>query len=744
MSQLANFTVTLSTPSDVPVTVDYVTVDMTALAYRDYIFNSGTLTFPPGQTTRAVEVKVIGSPSSLISRKFKLLLSNPQAAVLGVPASVECAISGPPSYASVPFPGRRLAALGDSITYANNLYNPLSLGSDQGPTPKMRNEYYSTGASGYIAIANQLLNNALSLQAALQPNTNPGADSTAPHVGYNFAIYSSRVSQWMLPDFDPAPIPPTVSHNIGPMLNALNYLDKFDMAVILGGTNDASGKVRARAILQDLMSYSVQLAQAGKWVFLSTLTPRTADLLQLSPTGAGYNQIEVQQIMQTLLDVNQGLRDWLTPAEGRTIPNNIFLVDAWDKLVGPTASIIPGIPTDPAGLLSPSSGIVKGALIPSTPGNYRTDAPNLRFMYDGLHMAQPAAYVQAKELVRVMKAVGVPKPVSKDQEGGSTVAGAAPLTFGPNLMANKTMARSTNGSRAVGTKVFTGRAIGLGSPIPVAGFSAPTNDAFTNQGAGYTHGHVPDYWFVYRASNADSESFSNFNGYTYVALNSKPDPAPMSYQANATWADGCLKTALVNETFELNGESFVNEPGFALTFTRPAGVIGSDTVVNNAAFQVRYILGEGQYGPMNSWGYEEYPRPAPVAPPYSPSDAMMMDCILKFSGLSPNLSAARVVANFLCIDYDNGNTNPAVISAIANSESWFPFKNIANCRQHTEDRYVAVRCPIVRAPSPATGETASYAQMCWQFSFDCQALAAAGTITILRPRMCKVTVPSGM
>lgn len=744
MSQLAHFTVTLSTPSDVPVTVDYVTVDLTAVAYRDYIFNSGTLTFAPGDTTRAVEVKVIGNSSSMVSRKFKLQLSNPTAAPLGVPASVECAISGPPAYAAVPFPGRRVAAIGDSITYANNLYNPPNTVSGGGGASKQRNEYFSIGGTGFIAIANQLLDNAFSLQAALQPNTNPGVNSTAPHVGYNFAIYSSRTSQWMLEDFDPAPVSGITSHNIGPMRNALTYLSKYDMVVMMGGTNDLSAKVRARSVLADLMAYSVQLAQAGKWVFLCTLTPRTADLLQLSPTGSGYTQAEVASIMQALLDVNQGLREWLTPAVGRTVPNNIFLVDTWDKMVGPLASILPGVPTDPAGLLSPSSGIVSGALIPATVGNFRTDAPNLRFMYDGLHMAPPAAYVLGKELSRVMKLAGVPQQTSNTSEGGSTVAGASALTFGPNLMNNTNFRVGTSAARAPGSPVVLGRAIGLGAPVAVSGFTAPTMDSYTNQGAGYAYGPVPDYWFVYRASNADEESYSNFNGYTYSALNDRPEPAPMSFQTDAKWADGCLRTAITSETFSLNGRNFNAVPGLALTFTRAAGVIGADTSVNNCAFVARYILSEGQFGPWNGYGYEVFPQGTRPAPPYAPGDALMMDCILKFSGVSANLFTARVVANFLSVDFTNGNTNSAVISGIANSESFYPFKHVRDCHQHTEDRYVAVRVPIVRAPSIGAGETAQYVQMVWQFSFDCEFMPAAGTITIIEPRMCKVTVPSGM
>lgn len=742
--KIAQFDVVLSGASAVPVKVDFTTVDDSAIGYRDFVVATGTLTFPPGTVSRSVRVKVLGDTASLLSRKFRLMLSNPRDAALGTASFSECVISAPTAYPAVPFPGRRVAILGDSIMYANNLWNaPARMG---GPGSPMRNEYYSNGMTGAVAYATQILNNAISLQASLQPNTNPGANATSPNVGYNFAIYSSRVSQWLSTNFDPAPIPPIVSNNVGPMTNAVTWLTKYDLAVIMGGTNDLSGNTRPSDILRTLMTYATQLALAGKWVFLCTLTPRTADLLQFSPTGAGYSQSEVAGIMRGLLEVNAGLRDWLTPAPGKTTPNNIFLVDAWDKLVGPIASILPGVPTDPAGQLSPASGIAPGALIPAAVGNFRSDAPNLRFMYDGLHMAPPAAYVLGKEMARVMTQAGVTPSPSDTTEGGSTVAGAAPLTFGPNLMLNQNFTKGTSGERPLGGLHVLGRAIGLGLPIPKAGFPTTvglTNDTYTNKGNGYAHGQVPDHWFVYRASNTDTESFSNFNGYTYTALNSRPDPAPLSFQTDATWADGRLTTAIVSENFSLNGRSYTSEPGFALTFARPAGVIGADTAVNNCSFVARYTVAEGQLNHWNSFGFEVWPRAAPPVPPYAPGDRLMMDCIMKFSGLSPNLCAARVVLNLLSVNPEDPMTNSATISALAHSESFFPWKYIRNNHQHTEDRYMAVRLPIITVPTSGPGETAKYAQMVWQFSFDCETQAAAGTITILRPRLCKVTVPSG-
>src|SRR5262249_4464561 len=57
----AVFTVTLSAPSTVPVTVSYATADGTAKASdSDYVATSGTLTFAPGETCKTITVQVKG------------------------------------------------------------------------------------------------------------------------------------------------------------------------------------------------------------------------------------------------------------------------------------------------------------------------------------------------------------------------------------------------------------------------------------------------------------------------------------------------------------------------------------------------------------------------------------------------------------------------------------------------------------------------------------------------------------
>lgn len=71
------FTVSLSTPSSSPVTVDFATMDGTASAAgADYVSNSGTVTFAPGETTKSIVVVVNGDTVNEIDETFFVNLSN--------------------------------------------------------------------------------------------------------------------------------------------------------------------------------------------------------------------------------------------------------------------------------------------------------------------------------------------------------------------------------------------------------------------------------------------------------------------------------------------------------------------------------------------------------------------------------------------------------------------------------------------------------------------------------------------
>jgi DNA-binding beta-propeller fold protein YncE len=78
----ALFTITNTTASTLPLTVNYATADGTALAGTNYTATSGTFTFAPGVTSDTIRVPLLDSGSQTTPLTFTLNLSNPEAATL--------------------------------------------------------------------------------------------------------------------------------------------------------------------------------------------------------------------------------------------------------------------------------------------------------------------------------------------------------------------------------------------------------------------------------------------------------------------------------------------------------------------------------------------------------------------------------------------------------------------------------------------------------------------------------------
>ena len=76
------FNLTLSAPSASTVTVDYETVDGSAVAPGDYASASGTVTFNPGQTSRQIVIQVVGDTVVETNETFSVNLSNPTNATI--------------------------------------------------------------------------------------------------------------------------------------------------------------------------------------------------------------------------------------------------------------------------------------------------------------------------------------------------------------------------------------------------------------------------------------------------------------------------------------------------------------------------------------------------------------------------------------------------------------------------------------------------------------------------------------
>ena len=80
VDETADFVVSLSRATSGTVTVEYLTLDGTALAFSDYQFRDGTLTFQPGETSKTVSVPIINDTVNDSGEKFELLLVSPTGA----------------------------------------------------------------------------------------------------------------------------------------------------------------------------------------------------------------------------------------------------------------------------------------------------------------------------------------------------------------------------------------------------------------------------------------------------------------------------------------------------------------------------------------------------------------------------------------------------------------------------------------------------------------------------------------
>jgi hypothetical protein len=76
--------VSLSMPSSNPATVQFTTADYGAIAGKDYVTTSGSLTFPPGVTAMPITIPVIGDRLARGNKSLRVLLSNPVGAIFGL------------------------------------------------------------------------------------------------------------------------------------------------------------------------------------------------------------------------------------------------------------------------------------------------------------------------------------------------------------------------------------------------------------------------------------------------------------------------------------------------------------------------------------------------------------------------------------------------------------------------------------------------------------------------------------
>ena len=146
----ATFNVTLSNPSYQSITADWTTNDGTASAGADYIADTGSVTFGPGETTKPVVVKVRGDALNEFDETFTVDLSNPvQATVADAQGAGRIIDDDGPVAVSV---GDASAAEGNSGTMTLDL--SLSLDAPSGKTLSVdwfTNDGTATAGSDYSA-----------------------------------------------------------------------------------------------------------------------------------------------------------------------------------------------------------------------------------------------------------------------------------------------------------------------------------------------------------------------------------------------------------------------------------------------------------------------------------------------------------------------------------------------------------------------------------------------------------------
>lgn len=104
-STIARFNVALSEPSSSRVTVNFATLDGAANSIdttfnpQDYESTSGILTFLPGETTKSIDVRVLGDTRPELDENFTLVLSEARGATLAESSAVGAILdddTGPP------------------------------------------------------------------------------------------------------------------------------------------------------------------------------------------------------------------------------------------------------------------------------------------------------------------------------------------------------------------------------------------------------------------------------------------------------------------------------------------------------------------------------------------------------------------------------------------------------------------------------------------------------------------------
>lgn len=587
-----------------------------------------------------------------------------------------------PDYPAVSFPGRRVALVGDSITNYNTGYVAPRNGLY---------ENWGTGSCGYYTHADHILDGRLALEPGIT------TDVQGQNHGLNFAIAGTQVRNWWNEQDDPLG---TNTFWQGPMYSALANLNRFDIVVMMGGTNDLAANRPAAEVLQNLKRAATDLAKNGKWVFLVTICPRTRDLLD------GYTLSEQDTIRNRIEAVNDGLRTWV--ASGAYA--NIWLTDVYNDLLGPNNDL------DPFGMTSHPTNPLGN----STLGNYHPNYGQQVAFHDGLHPAPAGAYVIGKKLASTMIAAGIPARPGRTQLGS--------LTLGSNLLGNPNMSVGTYRATAINPPAFNlstiGWATGLGAQVVSSG-----------NHAGYTYGRLPDCWNFWRSTNKETEvmgigvggNYSNWMEYAWGDLASE-FPKLLEYMGDATFAPGAITVSVVTDE---------GTPAIKVDFNIP--VTGN----KNEAFVISADVPRDQHGPWDNWGWNSpdngAPRPNSL---YNAGDRLLAEGDVKFVNINGNMVNCRL--NLAHYGIEPNVTYGAKRQTLANHTFFWPPSDMDMIRFPTENRTIHLRAPAIQIQPYTSGETGRYAQYRLEVSFDCSVKGVTGSLIFKNPSVRKVIAGAPM
>jgi aryl-phospho-beta-D-glucosidase BglC (GH1 family) len=204
-SALMNFTISLSSASATPVTLDYATADGTAQAGQDYQALAGSLTFAPGETSKIISVAVLGDTLREGTENFSLNLSAPTGARLLDGQALGSIRDNDAPPADLPAPGY-YSTSGNQIIDANG--DPVRL--------KSVNWF---GMEGYLGVPDGLYTR--NWQDMMEQMKEVGFDS----IRLPFSLENIR----------PGAMPNNIVYEINPDLRGLTNLQVMDKVVDYAG-----------------------------------------------------------------------------------------------------------------------------------------------------------------------------------------------------------------------------------------------------------------------------------------------------------------------------------------------------------------------------------------------------------------------------------------------------------------------------------------------------------------------------